>query len=168
MLSKNYKNWISTLDQKTCVDCKSKHGKIYLVEEIVGNEPPLHPRCRCFIEWVKVVVAGTASTRGIDGADWWLKQTGELPDYYVFYGDAIEAGWNPKEGNFAFLFPDKMIYGGKFENRKGLLPTVPGRIWYEADINYSWGYRGSDRVVFSNDGLIFVTYDHYNTFQEII
>ncbi|MBQ1250923.1 MAG: hypothetical protein IIY00_04930 [Clostridia bacterium] len=43
-------------------------------------------------------------------------------------------------------------------------------MWYEADINYDSkiGYRGTDRILFSNDGLIFVTYDHYHTFKEII
>ena len=45
---------------------------------------------------------------------------------------------------------------------------VPDRIWYEADINYTNGYRNRQRVVFSNDGLIFVTYDHYDTFMEVI
>lgn len=47
------------------------------------------------------------------------------------------------------------------------LPTAPNRIWYEADINYEFGYRVTERILFSNDGLIFVTYDHYATFIEI-
>lgn len=50
----------------------------------------------------------------------------------------------------------------------GHLPEKSGRIWYEADINYKWGYRGNDRIPYSNDGLIFVTYDHYKTFIEIV
>lgn len=37
-----------------------------------------------------------------------------------------------------------------------------------ADINYKFGFRGNDRIVFSNDGLIFVTYDHYKTFIEFV
>ena len=36
-----------------------------------------------------------------------------------------------------------------------------------ADINYYGGYRGHDRILFSNDGLIFVSYDHYKTYYEI-
>nr|WP_294682284.1 ribonuclease domain-containing protein [uncultured Anaerotignum sp.] len=35
-------------------------------------------------------------------------------------------------------------------------------------MNYKWGYRGNDRILYSNDGLIFVTYDHYKTFIEIV
>lgn len=49
----------------------------------------------------------------------------------------------------------------------GRLPIALGRIWYEADINYKSGFRGSERILFSNDGLILVTYDHYRTFIEI-
>ncbi len=43
-----------------------------------------------------------------------------------------------------------------------------GRTWYEADINYSNGKRNKQRILYSNDGLIFVTYDHYETFIEIV
>ena len=39
--------------------------------------------------------------------------------------------------------------------------------WYEADINYTGGFRTHDRILYSNDGLIFVTYEHYQTFYEI-
>jgi hypothetical protein len=42
-----------------------------------------------------------------------------------------------------------------------------GRIWYEADINYDDGYRNHQRILYSNDGLIFVSYDHYQTYYEI-
>ncbi len=49
----------------------------------------------------------------------------------------------------------------------GKLPSADGRIWYEADINYTGGMRNSSRVIYSNDGLVFVTYDHYFTFNQI-
>ncbi len=71
-------------------------------------------------------------------------------------------------GNLNHVAPGKMIYGGVFKNRQGKLPQSDGRIWYEADINYTSGWRNNDRILFSNDGLIFVTYDHYMTFIEII
>ena len=60
-----------------------------------------------------------------------------------------------------------MIFGGLYNNDDEKLPNSDGRIWYEADINYIRGYRNSQRIIFSNDGLIFVTYDHYMTFYEI-
>ena len=56
----------------------------------------------------------------------------------------------------------------EYQNRNGHLPSRTGRQWYEADINYTRGKRNSHRVVWSNDGLIFVTYDHYQTFVEIV
>ena len=60
-----------------------------------------------------------------------------------------------------------MIFGDIYQNRNEHLPIAPNRIWYEADINYEFGYRGTQRIVFSNDGLIFVTYGHYHTFIEV-
>ena len=61
-----------------------------------------------------------------------------------------------------------MLGGDIYDNDNGHLPDAPGRIWYEADINYFGGKRTKERIVYSNDGLIFVTYDHYYTFIEII
>lgn len=61
-----------------------------------------------------------------------------------------------------------MIGGDVYYNRDGHLPSASGRTWYEADINYRSGYRTPERVLYSNDGLIFVTYDHYHTFIEVV
>lgn len=71
------------------------------------------------------------------------------------------------KGNLGEVAPGKMIGGDVYQNKNGHLPSAPGRIWYEADLNYSTGYRATDRIVYSSDGLIFVTYDHYKTFMEI-
>ncbi len=46
-------------------------------------------------------------------------------------------------------------------------PQKRGRLWYEADFDYTGGYRNSCRFLYSNDGLMFVTYDHYATFCAI-
>ncbi|MGN1069057.1 MAG: ribonuclease domain-containing protein [Candidatus Fimadaptatus sp.] len=56
------------------------------------------------------------------------------------------------------------IGGDRFGNREGLLPDARGRQYYECDVNYDGGYRGGERIVFSSDGLIYYTCDHYNTF----
>lgn len=61
-----------------------------------------------------------------------------------------------------------MMTRGIYQNRNKHLPYKLGRIWYEADINYYEGRRNRHRLLWSNDGLIFVTYDHYATFYEII
>lgn len=165
--SSKYKNWTATLDLKTCLECKSTHGKIYLLNETVFPEPPLHPRCRCKIEKLKAIYAGEATTKSKNGADWWIKNFGELPNYYISINEAKKAGYKSYLGNLSIVAPDKMLTKGQYANRNGHLPSAPGKIWYEADINYNSGYRGVDRILFSNDGLIFVTYDHYQTFQAI-
>lgn len=60
-----------------------------------------------------------------------------------------------------------MIGGDIFENRENKLPSAPGRIWYECDINYSNGYRNNARLIYSNDGLIFKTDDHYTRYISV-
>ena len=53
-------------------------------------------------------------------------------------------------------------------NLNGHLPQLAGRVWQETDINYFEGKRNRHRIFFSNDGLFFVTYNHYETFIEVI
>ncbi|MBQ6928995.1 MAG: hypothetical protein IJN27_01630 [Oscillospiraceae bacterium] len=91
-----------------------------------------------------------------------------LPKYYITRNEAEKAGWIRELGNLHKMAPGKMIMGGVYKNSNGHLPDDIGRVWYEADINYKRGKRNSQRIVFSNDGLVFVTYDHYETFYEII
>jgi hypothetical protein len=102
------------------------------------------------------------------GADWRLKTFRQLPGYYITEDEATKLGWIPILANLASVAPGKMLTKGVYKNRDKRLPDALGRIWYEADINYSFGYRGGERILYSNDGLIFVTYDHYATFVEIV
>lgn len=117
---------------------------------------------------MEAITAGTATINGTSGADWTVKHTGELPDYYVSLAEAMKKGWHRKKWPSNFV-PGKMIGSEEdvYKNKNGHLPQAPGRIWYEADINYKSGRRNNQRIVWSNDGLIFVTYDHYQTFYEI-
>ncbi|WOA66686.1 ribonuclease domain-containing protein (plasmid) [Bacillus mycoides] len=85
-----------------------------------------------------------------------------------FTKDQAESlGWVDRGGNLHKVAPGKSMGGDIFENRKKQLPDVPGRTWYEADINYVSGFRGNDRIVYSSDGLIYKTSDRYKTFTEI-
>ena len=168
MKSNKYKNWLSVLDLKTCLLCRAQHGRVYLAEETIAPEPPLHIRCRCTIEWLTALYTGTATSKGENGADWWLKWVGRLPDYYITSAEAEKHGYIPTLGNLSRVAPGKMLTKGPYANKNGHLPSAPGRLWYEADINYTGSYRGGERILFSNDGLIFVTYDHYQTFQVIV
>ena len=85
-----------------------------------------------------------------------------------FHQPKLQAlGWQRGQPVSSFA-KGKMLTKGTYRNLNGHLPQIPGRIWYEADINYRSGKRNSQRILWSNDGLIFVTYDHYATFYEII
>lgn len=89
----------------------------------------------------------------------------ELPPNFLTKDEAYDLGWNASKGNLWQVAYGLCIGGDRFGNREGRLPDTYDRKWFEADVNYEGGYRGSERVVFSNDGLIYVTYDHYETFD---
>ena len=88
-------------------------------------------------------------------------------DAYVDTDAAQQAGWKMTKKKLSSALPGKMLGGDEYENNDFKLPSAPGRKWYEADINYGGGKRNRQRIVYSNDGLIFATYDHYQTFYEI-
>jgi len=69
--------------------------------------------------------------------------------------------------NLAIVAPGKMIGGDVYENMDLRLPEKAGRVWYECDVDYTIGYRNNMRMVYSNDGLIFYTHNHYKTFVEV-
>ena len=167
MYSTKWKTWKSSIDIKTCKPCRERHGKIYHLSDAVIPAPPLHINCRCIIEKLQSIFAGTATSKGLDGADWYLKHYHKLPAYYITKKDANTLGWVSSKGNLYTVAPNKMIFGGVFSNSENKLPSANNRIWYEADINYNNGRRNSERILFSSDGLIFVTYDHYKTFIEV-
>lgn len=167
MESVNFNNWIAVLGLNTCKFCRDMHGKIYWLNETPEREPPVHINCRCKIESMNSIIAGNATKDGDNGADWYLKYTGILPNYYVTVSDDYKVGWKRGKSLKKYI-SGKMITGGIYRNENNHLPNVLGRIWYEADINYYEGKRNSHRILWSNDGLMFVTYDHYTTFYEII
>lgn len=93
---------------------------------------------------------------------------GELPDNYITKDEAYDLGWNNKKGNLWDVAEGKSIGGDEFGNYEGNLPEANGRQYYECDIDYEGGYRNSKRIIYSNDGLIYYTEDHYETFEEIV
>ncbi|NLI71277.1 MAG: ribonuclease [Bacteroidales bacterium] len=96
----------------------------------------------------------------------YVQENDRLPDYYITKKVARSKGWVPSKGNLCDVLPGRAIGGDVFTNRERKLPVRKGRIYYEADLNYNCGRRNADRLVFSNDGLIFVTHDHYKTFEK--
>ena len=66
------------------------------------------------------------------------------------------------------VLPGKCIGGDVFGNREGLLPSARGRVWRECDVNtLGASSRGAERLVYSNDGLIYYTGDHYDSFTPL-
>lgn len=88
---------------------------------------------------------------------------GRLPDNYITKSQAEKLGW--EGGSVERYAPGKCIGGSRFGNREGILPSAKGRTWTECDINtLGKSSRGAERIVFSNDGLIYYTDDHYESF----
>lgn len=97
----------------------------------------------------------------------YIKAHGRLPDNFITKAEAKKLGWVPSKGNLYIVAPGKSIGGDIFTNREKSLPDKKGRIWREADIDYKYGTRNAKRILYSNDGLIYKTSDHYKTFQSI-
>lgn len=127
-----------------------------------------HIACRCSVIPMRTMLVGCTTERGYDGADAWLMFRGKLPNYYVTKAEAKSAGWNPKKQNLCEVLPGKMIGGDVYYNHPPRLPEAEGRVWYEADFDFVDEYRNKKRILYSNDGLIFASYDHAQTFHEIV
>lgn len=89
---------------------------------------------------------------------------GHLPSNYITKKEANALGW-PEEGNMKTVAPGKSIGGDYFGNYEGLLPKKKGRKYYECDIDFNGKSRNAKRIIFSNDGLIYYTGDHYESFE---
>ncbi|CAM2915316.1 ribonuclease domain-containing protein [Chryseobacterium flavum] len=94
----------------------------------------------------------------------YVKQNHKLPDYYITKGEARRQGWNPSKGNLCEVLPGKAIGGDKFGNRERKLPD--GEKYFEADVNYHCGTRNADRIIYTPDGEVYLTKNHYKSFEK--
>ena len=93
----------------------------------------------------------------------YIHQYGHLPENFISKRQAERLGWTG--GSLEPYAPGMCIGGGRFGNYEGLLPEAPGRTYTECDIDtLGASERGAKRIVFSNDGLIYYTDDHYESF----
>ena len=95
-----------------------------------------------------------------------LRAANRLPDRYLTKREAEALGWRPGE-DLCRMARGRVIGGDRFHNRERRLPEARGRTWREADLDFDCGRRGARRLVFSSDGLIYVTVDHYESFREV-
>jgi hypothetical protein len=94
-----------------------------------------------------------------------LRAGGKLPPRYATKDEAAAHGW--QGGGLCGVWPGHVIGGDIFRNFGKALASAPGRIYREADLDADCRSRGPKRLIFSNDGLIFVTVDHYNSFSAV-
>lgn len=94
----------------------------------------------------------------------YIHEFNELPPNYITKAEAYDLGWKPNEGNLWKITDQMSIGGDRFMNREGLLPKDK---YYEADIDYQGGARNAKRLVYSEDGSIYYTDDHYESFEEL-
>ena len=97
----------------------------------------------------------------------YLREHQRLPDFYITKKQARAEGWDASAGNLCSAVPGRAIGGDRFSNREKRLPQKAKRVWREADINYHCGRRQADRLIYSNDGLIYITRDHYRNFTKM-
>ena len=90
---------------------------------------------------------------------------GDLPDNFITKKEAEQLGWDSKKGNLWDVAEGMSIGGDHFGNYEGLLPEEDS--YTECDVNYNGGYRGSERIIFSDDGDIYYTGDHYKSFEQL-
>lgn len=89
---------------------------------------------------------------------------GHLPENFITKKQAQALGW--EGGSLEPYAPGKCIGGSRFGNYEGILPEKDGRTYTECDIDTLGAEkRGGKRIVFSNDGLVYYTEDHYETFE---
>ena len=116
----------------------------------------------------KIVVVFGQDYSDKDHVAWYIHTYGELPPNYITKSEAQDLGWVSSKGNLWKVAPGKSIGGDHFGNYEGKLPTAKGRKYTECDIDFDGSFRNGKRIIFSNDGLVFYTEDHYETFEEYV
>ena len=105
--------------------------------------------------------SGTYTSK--DDVALYIHEYGHLPSNFITKREAQNLGWDG--GSLESYAPGKSIGGGRFGNYEGRLPEKEGRVYRECDIDTKGKKnRGAKRIVYSNDGLIYYTDDHYETF----
>jgi len=122
------------------------------------NENPSAPE-----ETVKPAVDENGQYTSKDDVALYIHTYGHLPSNFITKSEAKKLGW--EGGSLEKYASGKSIGGDRFGNYEGLLPEMEGRSYTECDIDtMGANSRGAKRIVFSNDGLIYYTDDHYESF----
>ena len=111
-------------------------------------------------------IAEDGSYTSKDEVALYIHTYGHLPENYITKDEAYDLGWK-SDGALDEVAPGMSIGGDYYGNYEGVLPDEPGREYHECDIDYESGNRNGKRIVYSNDGNIYYTEDHYNSFEHL-
>ena len=109
---------------------------------------------------------GLRDIQGFVAAVTAVRRDGRLPPRWITKGEAERAGWRPGQ-DLCAAARGHAIGGDRFGNREHRLPERRGRAWREADLDFACGRRGAKRLLWSSDGLVYVTTDHYESFEPV-
>ena len=86
--SKLWKIWRAIITPGTCFYCASMNGQILSIDDMRLMNIPVHQNCKCYIEAMTAIAAGTATNAGTDGVDLYVALHGKLPDFYLTQDEA--------------------------------------------------------------------------------
>ena len=130
-------------------------------EEPKEEEPPAEEEAPPVEEEPAIDEDGAYTTK--EDVALYIYTYGHLPDNFITKKEAESLGWSG--GGLDDYAYGCCIGGNRFGNYEGLLPEADGRTYTECDIDTMHASkRGAKRIVFSNDGLIYYTDDHYESF----
>lgn len=130
-------------------------GKNILIDEKNSDQGQL-------VESTEVVEDGKYYSK--DQVALYLHKYKKLPKNYLKKSEARKLGWDASKGNLWDVTDKGVIGGDKFSNREGKLPS--DKKYFEADVNYQGGFRGAERLVYTDQGqVIYFTRDHYKNFE---
>lgn len=157
---KNVKKWVTILLAIVCLLIGSACGQ--LPEDSGAQSPAMSGEESRDALGVTLEEDGTYTSK--EDVALYLHLYGHLPDNFITKKEAEQLGWTG--GSLEPYAPGMCIGGSRFGNYEGALPDAKGRVYTECDIDTLGAEkRGAKRIVFSNDGLIYYTEDHYETFE---
>ncbi|HIU64708.1 MAG TPA: ribonuclease [Candidatus Avacidaminococcus intestinavium] len=139
---------------------QTQHGKVHTTNESIAL-PSAKEQAKAESYSKTLDKKGSYTTK--DEVALYLHTYNKLPENFIKKAEAQALGWTG--GSLKKYAPGKAIGGDRFGNFEGVLPKKQGRIYYECDIDtLKASARGAKRIVFSNDGLIYYTDNHYASF----
>ncbi len=115
----------------------------------------------------QIDIEETGHYTSVEQVSMYIARYQSLPSNYLTKSEAYDLGWEPDQGNLHDVAPGMSIGGDRFYNREQTLPEESHLTYFEADIDYTGGYRNEKRLVYSNEGDIYYTDNHYQSFDEI-